>query len=303
MFKSILQTPYWAKFKEQSGWSFQKISSLYGLSRTVALGKSILYFPEICLDKHFLEAFDEVKSTPVKSRIFSRFEFLELWTAERAGELVKLGLIKAFEDIQPEYRQWINVEPSEDHILEQMKSKGRYNLNLAKKHNLKVELGINDKSIETLYELYRQTAVRADFQGRDRQYFKNLATMLKENDAGEIIIVSKGDQQLAALLLTFYDGVCSYLYGGSGGDRSLMAPYLGHWEAIKLAKARDCRLYDLLAVAPPDDEKHPHVGLSRFKAQFGGETVRLLGSWDLVNSRFWYGLYRIAQKRRRKAIR
>jgi len=129
-----------------------------------------------------------------------------------------------------------------------------------------------------------------------------LSKVLKENDAGEIITVSKSGEVLAVLLISFYEGIASYLYGGSGGDRSLMAPYLAHWEAIKLAKKRDCQIYDLLAVAPPDKEKHSHVGLSRFKAQFGGETVRLLGSWDLVHSPTWYTLYRFAQTKRRKTL-
>ncbi|MDP3992916.1 MAG: peptidoglycan bridge formation glycyltransferase FemA/FemB family protein, partial [bacterium] len=193
-----------------------------------------------------------------------------------------------------------------------MKPKGRYNINVAKKHDLKIEWGISDKSIQTLFNLYSQTSKRADFQGRDLPYFQRLSKTLEENKAGDIVVISKHDEPLSALLLSFYGGVCSYLYGGSGGDRSLMAPYLAHWETIKLAKKKGMAVYDLLAIAPAFaeasagkptyDENHPHTGLTRFKTQFGGQSVRLLGSWDLVHSPIWYTLYRFAERRRRKTI-
>lgn len=255
------------------------------------------------MDDHFLAALKDIKTESVPGRIFARFEFLDLWTPERAGKLVHAGLIKAFEDVQPEYRQWILLDKSEEELLKEMKPKGRYNINVAKKHNLKVDWGITDNSVKTLFELYRQTSQRADFQGRNLDYFQKLSQVLADNKAGDIVVISKNDQPLSALLLSFYGGVCSYLYGGSGGDRSLMGPYLAHWEAIKEAKKRGLAVYDLLAIAPEGNENHPHAGLTRFKSQFGGQSIRLLGSWDLVHSQFWYGLYRFAERKRRRAIR
>ena len=127
-------------------------------------------------------------------------------------------------------------------------------------------------------------------------------TAIRAEKLGEIVTVSHEGEVLAAALVTFYGNVASYLYGGSGGDRSLMAPYLMHWAAIKRAKQEGCAVYDLLAIAPPEKENHVHAGLTRFKTQFGGESVRMLGSWDLVHSRFWYTMYRYAQKRRRRAL-
>lgn len=308
MFQSMLQTAWWAKFKEGGGWKSKKYGSLYGLTRQLPFGRSILYFPEIPLDlDHGIPFNDQAiyisrsdDDKPPKGRIFTRFEFLEFWTPEHANKLVHAGLVKAFEDVQPEYRQWVLLDKSEEELLNDMKPKGRYNINVAHKHNLKIGWGISDKSIQTLFDLYSQTAKRADFQGRDLSYFQRLARTLEENKAGDIIIVSKNNEPLSALLLSFYGGVCSYLYGGSGGDRSLMAPYLAHWESIKLAKKKGMAVYDLLAIAPEGNENHPHAGLTRFKTQFSGQSVRLLGSWDLVHSRFWYTMYRFVERRRRK---
>lgn len=332
MFRSLLQTAWWAKFKESGGWKSKEYGSLYGLTRQLPFGRSILYFPEIPLDLEHGIPFDDQAiyisrkddEKPPKGRIFTRFEFLEFWTSEHANKLLHAGLVKAFEDVQPEYRQWVVLDKSEEDLLKEMKPKGRYNIGVAKKHDLEIKWGINDQSIQALFNLYSQTAKRADFNGRNLAYFQKLAQVLKENEAGDIIVVSKNGEPLSALLLSFYGGVCSYLYGGSSGDRSLMAPYLAHWEAIKRAKRDGCEIYDLLAIAPfseelgarnleldgklvpspqflvPDDSHHPHAGLTRFKTQFGGQSVRLLGSWDLVHSPIWYTLYRFAERRRRK---
>src|SRR3989344_4527420 len=202
MFQSLLQTSWWAKFKETSGWEAQKFGPLYGLSRKLPFGRSILYFPEIPLDLDhgipfegqaiYFSRDDEEK--PPKGRIFTRFEFLELWSAEKASELVHAGLTKAFED----------------DLLKDMKPKGRYNISVAKKHNLKIEWGISDRSIRVLFRLYSQTAKRADFRGRNLPYFQKLAQTLEDNQAGDIVIVSKDGDPLAALLLSFYGGACSY---------------------------------------------------------------------------------------------
>ncbi|MEK9167147.1 MAG: hypothetical protein AAB613_00155, partial [Patescibacteria group bacterium] len=94
---------------------------------------------------------------------------------------------------------------------------------------------------------------------------------------------------------------------------------------MKRAKHDGCAIYDLLAIAPfqqtaisnqlsadtekpraesrelkASDSSHPHSGLTRFKTQFGGQSVRLLGSWDLVHSGFWYTMYQFVERRRRK---
>jgi len=303
MLRSILQTESWGKFKEQFGWRVQKTGGFQGMERVLGFGKSMLYFPELPLGEESLTLIKQVKhEKKFGNRIFTRFEFLNLWTPENAKQLVDLNLTKAFEDVQPDYRQWVVLDKSEDELLKEMKPKGRYNIRVAEKHNLKVSWGLDDEKVEALAGLYQETAKRTGFAGRDADYFRKLITAVAEAKQGEIVTVSQGNEVLAAALLTFYGGVASYLYGGSGGDRSLMAPYLMHWAAIKRAKKEGCAIYDLLAIAPTDKENHIHAGLTRFKTQFGGQSVRMLGSWDLVHNPFWYTMYRYAQKRRRRAL-
>ncbi len=307
--ESFLQTESWANFKERFGWKAHRLGRFWLLERTLALGKTLAYLPELPLDEEAIKQIREFKSPP-KNRILTRFEFLVPWTADRAKILLDLGLVKSFEDVQPEYRQWLDLQHSEEKILAQMKPKGRYNVRLAERHNLKTEYGSDSGLVERFFQLYAHTSERADFSGRDLNYFQQLVTMLAKHRAGEVVVISKDDQDLSAMIISYYPGLASYLYGGSGGDRSLMAPYLMHWQAIKRAKERQCKIYDLLAVAPPadtealadkpDQETHRYAQLTRFKTQFGGQTVRLLGSWDLVHKPFWYRIYQIIERRRRR---
>ncbi|QQG49734.1 MAG: peptidoglycan bridge formation glycyltransferase FemA/FemB family protein [Candidatus Berkelbacteria bacterium] len=303
MIKSLFQTKPWGEFKEKFGWKAESTSGLIGLERTIGFGKSLLYFPELPLNEQTAGLIDEIKTGKRPTgRIFSRFEFLELWTSERAKQLLETGLVKAFEDVQPDYRQWVVLDKSEAELLKDMRPKGRYNIKVAERHKLKVEWGTEPEKLESFVRLYQGTAKRTGFSGRGDEYFRALVATLNECELGEVVTVSHEGEVLSAAIIAYYGGVASYLYGGSGGDRALMAPYLMHWEAIKRAKKKGCAIYDLLAIAPPGEEKHIHAGLTRFKTQFGGQSVRMLGSWDLVHNRLWYRLYRFAETRRRRAI-
>ena len=298
--ESLLQTDLWGRFKESFGWRAGRYGGFLGLERSLPFGKSLLYFPEVPFTKALIRTKRRPSVPQESGRIFVRLDILAPWTPEKARALLNEGWIKAFEEVQPEYRQWVDLTGGEAAMLAAMKPKGRYNIRLAQKHGLKVETGLTADSIQVLFTLYNATAKRTNFSGRSQAYFESLGTILKDNNCGEIILVKKGDRPLAGALLSFYGGVCSYLYGGSSNEhRELMAPYLAHFEAMKLAQKRGCGLYDLLAIAPPGMSGHPYQGLTRFKTQFGGESVRLLGSWDLVHDKFWYTIYRIIESRRR----
>lgn len=300
MFKSFFQTDAWGQFKAESGWQAERAEGLLQLSRRLPTGKFLRYYAELPWDETTLAAVKKISEQPVDPKvIFSRFEFLEPYTAPKAVQLIDLNLLKSFEEVQPEYRQWLSLESSEEELLTQMKPKCRYNIGVAERSELAITHG-GAELAKDFYYLYQVTSKRTKFRGRGLAYLERLMALIDEQKIGEIILVKKFDATLAAGIFLYYEGLASYLYGGSSGDRSLMAPYLLHWEAIKAAKKRGCQTYDFLAVAPPDQPHHPYAGLSRFKSQFGGETVQLVGSWDLVHQPTWYRIFKMLEQLRRK---
>jgi lipid II:glycine glycyltransferase (peptidoglycan interpeptide bridge formation enzyme) len=143
---------------------------------------------------------------------------------------------------------------------------------------------------------------------------------LSSKGLAELLVARYNGKSVAAAIITFYGDTASYLYGASSDEcREVMAPYLLHWEAMKLAKQKGCKFYDLLAVEPFDNMqtansypqsaadgqrlavggKHKFSGITKFKEQFGGRKVHLVGGWDLVYKPTWYTLFKWAEKMRR----
>ncbi len=299
--ESYFQTDSWGEFKKLSGWTYDRVAGFLRLSRVLPFGRKIYYLPEVAYDPAKIQ---EIINVSVHDKaIYSRFDFLEEWDIEKAHKLAEMGLKKSFEEIQPEFRVWVDITKSEEQILAEMKPKGRYNIGVAERHNLEVVKG-GKELVGDFFKLYSFTANRTKFSGRNQKYLEELMETLEKDKVGEIILIKKDGELLSGAIILYYKEMASYLYGGSMGDRSLMAPYLMHWTAIKEAKKHNCEIYDLLAVAPIDENgepvpDHPYTGLTRFKTQFGGRIVRTLGAWDLIHSNFWYKLYQLVEKRRR----
>ncbi|MBI3261097.1 peptidoglycan bridge formation glycyltransferase FemA/FemB family protein [Candidatus Berkelbacteria bacterium] len=311
MAKSFLQSRQWALFKKQSGWKFHNIQSVIGLSKQLPLGIYFLYFPEIMLPDEKLKTF--VKAVRYfcvnQGFAFARLEFFEefdeanIKDIDRANKkLQKLGLRKSPEEMQPEYRQLIDLTPPEENLLAQMKPKGRYNIKIAERHKVKIQnskiKSQNDNAkIKIFYDLYKQSSERDGFTPRPLGYFNEMLTHMSGHMSTYVALWQ--GKPLAAALIVFWQGRASYLYGGSSSDnRNVMAPYLLHWNIIQDAKAAGLKTYDLLAIAPGGVAHHKFSGLRRFKEQFGGRSVRVLGSYDLIIDPLRYKLFVIAEKLR-----
>lgn len=307
MSKSLLQTKEWAALRESQGWQAHSVDGIYVLEKKLPMGKSFLYAPEVNFSDLNLENFLEniKKISQNSNKVFLRLEILEENDEKIIEKLKESGFVKAFEEVQPEFRQIIPIHGTIDEILAGMKQKGRYNIKIAQKNNIQVKTSNN---IIEFYQMFLETAKRDGFSIRPKDYFENMLEILSAQGYVELLIANYQGKPVAAEIISYYDGVASYLYGASSNEyRNLMAPYLLHFEAMKRAKEKGCKVYDLLAVAPMEEkngeqveiEGHKHAGISRFKRQFGGETICLVGSYDLVFQPFWYKIFKIAEKMRR----
>lgn len=320
--KSLLQTDIWAAFKTRHGWVDHRIDDYHFLGRTLPFGQHLLYAPEITLatDVNFADLLAKAKNLAAQQGAFMlRFEFLAEYQDELADQMTQYGLVKSFEEIQPEFRQWVDIGSQADQILASMKPKGRYNIRLAKRHGIKIA---SSKDSQLFFELFAQTAKRDGFQIRQAAYYQDLVATLEKHGVGELLIAMHKKEPLAAAIISYYGGTASYIYGASSShNRELMAPYLLHWTAMQRAKDRGCRIYDLLAIAPFDSEQSTvnskqregssqftvrsslvkkYAGITRFKQQFGGRSVHLLGSWDLPIKPLIYMAFRLAETWRRQ---
>lgn len=166
----------------------------------------------------------------------------------------------------------------EDAMLASFKPKHRYNIRLALKRGVTVEVGADAAE---LWRQSRRTEQRQDISLLSEAQYRRRLELLP---ACRTYVARHDGEALAAILVAWFGGRAYYLFGGSVGvKRELMPAYAAQWAALRDAARCGCRDYDLWGVPPsPDDAKHPWRGLWQFKAGFGGDLVEYCGAWDLV---------------------
>ena len=173
--------------------------------------------------------------------------------------------------VHPEASLLIDLTQSEEDILRQMHQKGRYNINLARKHGVEIVQGtVND--IDDFYRLLTSTGSRDNFIILQKSQYKRF---LESLDGSQLLLAKHEGKVISGVLNAVWNGTMFYYYGASSyGDRHLMAPYLLQWEAMRRAKAEGCHTYDLLGIMPVDaPENDPWKGITDFKRKFGGTLV------------------------------
>jgi lipid II:glycine glycyltransferase (peptidoglycan interpeptide bridge formation enzyme) len=301
-YSSVLQTKEWSDFKANFGWRAHHIKDVWILEKKIALGRSVLYIPEVTKDKLTNLNLEELRALAKKTgAIFLKVEPLcSVGDTSLEQFLTENKFIKSFEELQPNSRIILNIEKDHEQILKQMKPKGRYNINLAKRKNLKIVSGKSQRELKNFYKLFVETSRRDGFTPRARMYFQKLIDTLGNKGWAQIYIAYHNHVPLASVIATFYQGTATYLYGASSLEgRPLMAPYLLHWQIIQDAKSKGCSTYDFLAVSPSGVKKHKYDGITQFKEKFGGERVELAGSWDLVFTPWLYKTYKLVESQRR----
>jgi lipid II:glycine glycyltransferase (peptidoglycan interpeptide bridge formation enzyme) len=177
----------------------------------------------------------------------------------------------------------INLEETEEAILAAMRPKTRYNIRLSQRKEVRV-FDAPVKMLPFFYEIYLQTAKRNGFPPGPYSHFSALFSELTRNQKSvEILflLATKGQAILAGAIIAVSEKRAYYLFGASANEgRNLMGSYAVHWEGIKLVREKGCLTYDMGAVSPYGDSRHPFYGMYRFKTGFGGKTVHRNGSWD-----------------------
>lgn len=275
------------------------------LQKSLPFGRSMLYSPMISgsqieetKSKNFLQQINKIAAE--NKSIFYR---LELNTAdEKLAPSVNSGFIKSFEEMQPEHNWLVDLTQSEDQLLAGMKQKGRYNIKIAEKNNLTVTYSATSgRELNSFYNQYAKTGSRHKISYRQKKYFEQLLDILGANDYARAYIAWHEKTALASAIIVYSKASALYLYGGSSEERrEMMAPYLLHWKIMNEAKEKGCKEYNFLGVAPDDSPEHPWSGITRFKKQFGGFQVDVLGCYDLPIRKLEYKSFKVAEIIRRR---
>ncbi len=276
---------------------------------------SYAYIPRGPIEKHpeqdlIADAANVANATDLFVRVEAlRFNVTDIETSHRNSVLTH-----RIKPLQPAHTLITNLSISNDQLLANMHEKTRYNIRLAEKKGVQIEIGT--ANLDDVWPLFEVTASRDVFRLHEKEYYQKMLEKLGtpssfEEGAGGgrvFIAVAKHENDiLAANIMIDFGDTRTYLHGASSNvKRNFMAPYLLHWELMKDAKSKGIRFYDWWGVAPLDAESnHPWAGISRFKRGFGGEEISYAeNSWnpwtyDVVLKPWRYLLYQFARKMNR----
>ena len=347
---SINQSLIWGKFQEKiPGRKFYCIAILNDQDKIVASALLIKY--QIAFKKNYLySVFGPVYNigSPTSNILFKEIDKIaqkEKSISCKIGPIIPLELIdknisKALQILKdhfkknkfyPSYIQTqqplnsliLNLTQTQEEIFNQMKHKGRYNIRLAQKRGVKIFSSVDlENDLNIFYNLIKETSERNNFFCYSKEYYKKLIETLKEKNLVRIFIAKFNDQPLAAAMIIFYGSKAMYYYGvSSDKNREAMAPYLLHWEIIKQAQKRGCKIYDFLGIIPEPYqnkknewqiylgnkilnfkteneakkyclEKHQFKGVTQFKEKFGGKRVNYPGIFEKIYHPFWYNFFK-----------
>lgn len=250
---SILQSWGWGEFLNSLGHKVHRFSGdnflCQGAEMSLMAGKRYLYCPRGPLGNPELAMVDLKKLEEDRGLVFTRIE------PQR-----DVVLPKALKNVQPTHNWILTTDKSEEELLSGMKSKVRYNINLASRKGVVVKEVGKDQLLD-FFKLMMETAGRNSFRLHPQSYYIHMWEALAPKHI-KLLLAFYENQPVAGLLLTVFGGTATYLHGGSSQKyKEVMAPFLLHWEAIKLAKSLGCTAYDFGGIAENDDSSHIWAGL------------------------------------------
>lgn len=215
-----------------------------------------------------------------------------------------LGFKMAPMHLHAEVTRQLDLTKSQDTLLSEMRKTTRHEIKKAIKLGIKIIISKNLKDIDQFYILQSQTAKRQGFVEFDKKFLtEQFAVFVKDNQVA-LFTAFLGKKKLAQAFIIFYGEEADYHYGASTPDgRKYPGAYLIQWEAIKEAKRRGMKRYNLWGVSPEGETSHRFYGVSVFKRGFGGEDVAYLHARDLIINPVTYKINWLIETIRRKSRR
>lgn len=193
---------------------------------------------------------------------------------------------------EPRNTLCVDLTADDEALLAQMKSKGRYNVRLARRKGVKVVEDMSAKGVADFFDLYSSTLKRHGRNFYPRDYIEELTETLAELDLGSIFFAEYEGERLATALVIYFGDTATYKYGGSSlAHRNVMAPYLLHYEIMLRARQLGHKWYDFYGVAPPDESEDAWEGFSAFKRKFGGQEFCFVPTMDYIYDEAAYDEY------------
>lgn len=226
-------------------------------------------------------------------------------TKDAHWDYKSLGLTNAAHPLFTKYTFILDLTKSEEDLLKNMHQKSRYNIKVAKKHNVLVRQDSSQKAFREYLRLTEETTKRQKFYAHTRHYhelqWETFSHNPEDNQLSSHLFTASYEGKILTTLLFFvFKDTLYYPYGASSSEhRNVMHSNLAMWEGIRFGKQLGLKKFDMWgALGPNANAKDPWFGFHNFKEKFGPDHVEFLGSYDLVINPLLYQTYKVADKLR-----
>ncbi len=298
--QSFMQSVNWAKVKD--AWEHEIIAvrddngkiigGMLVLIREIFPKTTLLYSPRGPVgDVHDRHLWIELlKGVKILQKRYNAFMFkVDPMIHEDDEEFIAMAYsfgfshtphLKEYDTIQRRYNYVLDLNKSEDDLLLSFKSKCRYHIRLAERHEVACEI-MGREGISDFVRLHEMTGKRKKFPTRPLEYYKKMFDAF--GDDLKIMLCTYRGEVVTGCLLCTYGGRTSYIFAASSEKyRNVQPSSLMNWEAIKYAMEKGSKIYDFMAIPANLDEKSPMWGVYQFKAGFNGRIEPYAGEFDLV---------------------
>ena len=314
----LFQTSCWGALKARFGWGVERfaltvrdaiVAGAQVLYRSLPFGSTLAYIPKGPLlnwdDENQIRALLAVlQQAAHRHRAFClKLEPELLNEPIMAARLVRLGLRPSPQTVHPRSTIFIDLDADEEELLARMKSRSRYNIRLAARKGIIVRDG-TASDLPNFQSLLEETAQRQDFAIHNAEFYREAYNLFVPKGQARFILATYDNTVLAGIMVFALGRKAWDMFAASGNThRNLKPNHLLKWEAIRWARTKGCKTYDLFGI-PDEVGQHPerYVGVPAkrfdgmwgvyyFKQSFGGCVVRYLGAYDDVYLGPLYWLY------------
>lgn len=221
--------------------------------------------------------------------IFVRIEPINKISTKKAAELK----LKKTKDLDPKHTIILNLEPSEEDLLQNMSKSRRNRFRNYSKKGITIRQSKDKKDAEILIALLDKLTDTRHFSAHSKKYL----TDQLDYDFATLYIAEFEGKPIASSLC--YDDEDTRFYAHAAADdeyRKISPGDAMLAQMIMDAKHNGKKYFDFWGATDSTDEKHPWYHFTQFKLSFGGNMVEYGGTYDYVINKPKYQFYTALRK-------
>lgn len=220
-------------------------------------------------------------------------------------KLLSIGLRRAARPLFTKFSFVLDLTKPEEELEKNLHPKTRYNIKIARKHNVTVSEKNTEDAFSTYLSITQETTKRQKFYAHSVDYHQkqwetlpHLSTPPFNSLSSHLLVANYNMKTLVAWIVFVFKDTLYYPYGASSSEhRETMASTLMMWEAIRFGKRMGLKYFDMWGALGADpDPMDSWYGFHRFKQGFRPEHVEFIGSFDLVINNLLYYPYTMLDK-------